>query len=146
MKSIRMILVMTFLMTMNQLLLAMDQVKFTQESVTDSSDLRISAAAFEEKMSYYTDLMKEEAEFTEAEYIEIVLIDNTYLLFMKQANPIYRIQLHNQYLDFLKHYIEDIYKILEADEEGCNGGFYSQKHNLCIGGTEPNEKSVYDVF
>lgn len=112
----------------------------------DSSGLRISQTVFKEKMKHYTDLMKEEAEFTEEEYIEMVLIDNTYLLFMKNANPAYHVQAHNEYLDFLKYYMNDIIKRLEATEEGCNGGYYSLKHDLCVGGTEPNRQSVYDVF
>ncbi|BDS09604.1 hypothetical protein [Aureispira anguillae] len=142
MKIVSCTLLMFFLMFLNDSLLA--NAKFEQS--VDSSGLKISKAAFKEKMSRYTDLMKEEAEFTEAEYIEMVLIDNTYLLFMKNGNPYYSVQTHNEYLDFLKYYMEDILKTLAANKEGCNGGFYSAKHDLCIGGTEPNEKSVYVVF
>jgi hypothetical protein len=112
----------------------------------DSTILRISQADFNEKMDYYIDMMKEEEDFVEADYIEMVLIDNTYFVFMQEGNTNYRVQAHNEFLDFLKNYMEDIRKTLEATEQGCNGGFYSKKHNLCVGGTSPNEKSIYDVY
>lgn len=111
----------------------------------DSSSIPISQHDFDDKMDYYIDLMREEADFTEEEYVEMVLIDNTYFLFIKDANPTYRVQAHNQFLDFLQNYMDDILKTLEATEQGCNGGFYSAKHDLCVGGTNPNSKSVYDV-
>ena len=111
----------------------------------DSSGIEISQHDFDDKLDYYIDLMREEADFTEEEYVEMVRIDNTYFLFIKDANPSYRVQAHNQFLDFLQHYMEDIRKTLEATEQGCNGGFYSAKHDLCVGGTNPNSKSVYKV-
>jgi hypothetical protein len=108
--------------------------------------LKITYEEFVEKMSYYLDMMKEDEEFTEEEYIEIILIDNTYFVFMSNSNPLYKVNTHKDYLDFLQHYMDDILKVLEATEQGCNGGFYSKKHNLCIGGTAPNKNSVYEII
>ncbi len=108
--------------------------------------LKITYEEFIEKMSYYLDMMKEDEEFTKEEYIEIILIDNTYFLFMSKSNPRYKINTHKDYLDFLQHYMEDILKVLDAKEQGCNGGFYSKKHNLCIGGTAPDKNSVYEII
>lgn len=115
------------------------------QSAPDSSILSLSLAAFEEKMAHYTDLMREESEFTAEEYIEIILIDNTYFLFLRNASPSYRAHAHQDYLDLLKKYMPDILKTLEANQQGCNGGYYSTKHNLCIGGTDPNMYSVYEI-
>lgn len=143
MNSIKLALVGAFCMVYSHTTLAASNKLLVK---VDSNELNISLIVFNEKMNYYIDLMREEVEFTEAEYIEMILIDNTYLLFMKNGNPIYRVQAHNQYLDFLKYYMDDILKRLEANEEGCNGGFYSSKYELCIGGTEPNEKSVYTIL
>jgi len=107
---------------------------------------RISYADFQEKMAHYIDLMREEAEFSVDEYIEMVMIDNTYFLFMRNSNPKYKVNQHNEFLDFFKQYSADIRKTLDANDQGCNGGFYSSKYDLCIGGAEPNAKSVYEVY
>jgi len=117
----------------------------TLESYPDSSILSLSLAEFEEKMAHYTDLMREESEFTKEEYIEIILIDNTYFLFLGNATPNYRAHAHQDYLDLLQKYMPNILKTLEANEQGCNGGHYSAKYNLCIGGTEPNSNSIYNI-
>lgn len=114
-------------------------------SYPDSIILTLSLEEFEEKMAHYTDLMREESEFTTEEYIEIILIDNTYFLFLGHANPSYRAHAHQDYLDLLKKYMPNILKTLEANQQGCNGGHYSAKYNLCIGGTEPNSNSVYHI-
>ena len=113
MDIIRVTLVGAFCMALSHMTLANSNNLLEQ---VDSNELNISIVAFKEKMNYYIDLMREEAEFTEAEYVEMILIDNTYLLFLKNGNPIYRVQAHNQYLDFLKYYMEDIIKRLEANE------------------------------
>ena len=113
--------------------------------VSDSTMVPISQNDFKEKMAYYMDMMREEAVFSIEEYIEMVLIDNTYFMFMRNSNPQYKVHTHNQYLEFLEHYMPDILKKLEATEQGCNGGFYSAKYDLCVGGTDPNSRSVYQV-
>ena len=108
--------------------------------------LKITYEEFNEKMSYYLDMMKEEEEFTEEEYIEMILIDNTYFMFMSNSNPHYKVNTHKEYLDFLQYYMDDILKVLGAKEQGCNGGHYSKKHNLCIAGTSPNKNSLYELI
>ena len=114
-------------------------------SLPDSSILQISLHDFNNKLDKYTDFMREESDFSEEEYIEMVMIDNTYTMFMRNSNPNYKVQAHKEYLDLIESYMDDIVQTLEATEQGCNGGFYSPKHELCIGGTEPSSKSMFLV-
>lgn len=112
---------------------------------TNPPELKLTFEEFEDKLLYYLDMMKGEESFTEDEYVEMVLVDNTYFVFMSTSDTRYKVNIHKDYLDNLKNYMDDILKVLEAKEQGCNGGFYSKKYNLCVGGTSPNKNSVYII-
>jgi hypothetical protein len=86
--------------------------------------LKITYEEFNEKMSYYLDMMKEDEEFTEEEYIEMILIDNTYFLFMSNSNPLYKVNTHKDYLDFDTDYFKSIMteKGILADLKGIYTG------------------------
>ncbi len=113
---------------------------------TETDPLSISFKDFQDKLSYYLDMMKGEEAFTEEEYIEMVLVDNTLFVLMSTTDSRYKVNVHKDFLDFLKEYMDDIIEVLKADKQGCNGGFYSSKHNLCIGGTAPNKHSIYQII
>lgn len=112
---------------------------------TNPPELKLTFEEFEDKLLYYLDMMKGEEAFTEDEYVEMVLVDNTYFVFMSTSDTRYKVNIHKDYLDNLKYYMDDILKVLGAKEQGCNGGFYSKKYDLCVGGTSPNKNSVYII-
>lgn len=116
------------------------------KTYTETDPLTISFKDFQDKLSYYLDMMKGEEAFTEEEYIEMVLVDNTLFVLMSTTHPKYKVNVHKDFLDFLKEYMDDILDVLKADKQGCNGGFYSSKHNLCVGGTAPNKFSIYQII
>jgi hypothetical protein len=120
--------------------------KCVNKSNTETDPLSISFKDFQDKLSYYLDMMKGEEVFTEEEYIEMVLVDNTLFVMMSTTDPRYKVNVHKDFLDFLKEYMDDILDVLKADKQGCNGGFYSSKHDLCISGTAPNKHSIYQII
>lgn len=138
-KCLKFIFLSCFIVQLNQSF----ALQFSKEQTFTTDPLSITFEDFQDKLFYYLDMMKGDESFTEEEYIEMVLVDNTLFVMMSQSNPKYKVNVHKDYLDFLKEYMEDILKVLKADKQGCNGGFYSKKYDLCIGGTAPNKNSTY---